>query len=104
MDGVMTNAHPGMHLSFDSRWFWFAGNKPRSVFEYLIIVSLETTTASPVSFASNNITYSFDLPSKAYGGNLCLMIYGKYVIFSGDVNQDGTIDISDMTPVDNDAS
>ncbi|MDY0344424.1 MAG: GEVED domain-containing protein, partial [Lentimicrobium sp.] len=66
--------------------------------------SLETTTALPVSFASGTINYSFDAPSRAYGDNLLLMIDGRYVIYSGDVNQDGTIDISDMSPVDNDAS
>jgi len=66
--------------------------------------SLETTTALPVSFTSNYIYYLFDSPSKAYGGNLLQMITGQYVIYSGDVNQDGTVDIADMTPVDNDAS
>jgi hypothetical protein len=32
------------------------------------------------------------------------MADGHYVIYSGDVNQDGFIDTADMTPVDNDAT
>jgi hypothetical protein len=50
------------------------------------------------------ISYSFDTPAKAYGGNLLLMITGEYVIYGGDVNQDGSVDTADMTPVDNDAA
>jgi hypothetical protein len=63
--------------------------------------SIETTTPVPVSFASGIINYSFDAPSKAYGGNLLQMITGQYVIYGGDVNQDGYVDTGDMTPVDN---
>ena len=29
---------------------------------------------------------------------------GTWAIFSGDVNQDGTIDTGDLTPIDNDAN
>ncbi len=65
---------------------------------------IETTTATPVSFAPETINYSFNTPAKAYGGNLQLMADGHYVIYSGDVNQDGFIDTADMTPVDNDAT
>jgi hypothetical protein len=63
--------------------------------------SLETTTAMPVSFAGGTINYSFDTPAKAYGNNLLLMIDGRYVIYGGDVNQDGLLDSEDMTPIDN---
>ena len=65
--------------------------------------SIETTSSNPVSFSSAAITYEFDSPSKAYGGNLQLMIDGAFTIFGGDVNQDGSIDTGDMTPVDNDS-
>ncbi len=63
--------------------------------------SIETTTALPVSFSGNNVAHNFDNPSKAYGGNLLMMIDGRYVIYGGDVNQDGYVDTGDMTPVDN---
>ena len=59
---------------------------------------------NPVSFAAASINYDFDLPAKAYGNNLLLMIDGRWVIYGGDVNQDGLIDSGDMTGVDNDAT
>ncbi len=66
--------------------------------------SIETTSAYPISFNAFTINYSFDLPEKAYGGNLQSMSDGKYVLKSGDVNQDGSIDTGDITLVDNDAA
>jgi subtilisin family serine protease len=66
--------------------------------------SIETTSASPISFASPLMNYEFDVPAKAYGNNMLLMIDGYYTIFGGDVNQDGYIDTGDMTPVDNDGA
>ncbi len=66
--------------------------------------SLETVSASPVSFAGGTINYSFNSPAQAYGGNLQLMSGGAYAIYGGDVNQDGQVDTADMTPVDNDAA
>ncbi len=66
--------------------------------------SLETTSATAISFTGSTVNQSFGLPANVYGGNLQLMIDGKYTIFAGDVNQDGTIDLSDLIPVDNDAS
>ena len=35
---------------------------------------------------------------------MLLMTDGHCAIFGGDVNQDGSVDTADMTPVDNDAS
>ncbi|MBK6966695.1 MAG: hypothetical protein IPH20_23065 [Bacteroidales bacterium] len=66
--------------------------------------SLETVSSVPVSMSSGSVSYSFDAPSKVYGGNLLQMITGEYVVFGGDVNQDGIVDTADMTPVDNDAA
>jgi hypothetical protein len=64
--------------------------------------SIETTTASAVSFATGPITYNFtNLASKAYGSNMKLMSGGYWGIFGGDVSQDGLIDSGDMIPVDN---
>ncbi|MFH1121850.1 MAG: hypothetical protein V1775_18675, partial [Bacteroidota bacterium] len=64
--------------------------------------SIETVSALPVSFAGSTITYAFDAPEKAYGSNLLQMIDGTYVIYGGDVTQDGSVDTGDLTPVDND--
>lgn len=65
--------------------------------------SVETTSATPVSFAAEYVSYAFNLPEKAYGGNLAL-IDGHYAIRSGDINQDGTVDTADMTLIDNSAA
>jgi len=66
--------------------------------------SIETTSASPVSFAAPVVNVAFDHPANVYGGNLLIMPDGYYVIYGGDANQDGSIDIGDMTPVDNESS
>jgi hypothetical protein len=66
--------------------------------------SVETTTANPVSFAGGSITYNFSTAaSQAYGSNQT-GIGGVFMIYGGDVNQDGVVDTGDITPVDNDAA
>jgi len=63
---------------------------------------IATTTFSPVDFSSETVFYDFtDHSDKAYGNNLLLMEDGKYVLYSGDVNQDDIIDGGDMSAVDN---
>jgi len=63
--------------------------------------SIETTSAFPVSFASGAINYDFSTAaSQAYGSNLKPM--GSYfVIYGGDPTQDGFVDGSDISAVDN---
>lgn len=73
---------------------------------YYIVVkhrnSIETWSATPVSFAGSVIYYNFcNAAAQAYGNNLKLM-NGHFAIFSGDSNQDGLIDSSDLIAVDND--
>jgi len=66
--------------------------------------SIETWNSTPVPFGSGATNYNFSSSAdQAYGSNLKL-ISGKYVIYSGDINQDGFTDSADMTPLDNDAS
>ncbi len=64
--------------------------------------SVETTSSLPVSFAGPVIDYGFNSPVSAYGNNLQQMIDGQYVIYGGDVTQDGVLDTADFSPVDND--
>lgn len=65
--------------------------------------SIETWSGAPLSFSGSTIYCNFTTAaSQAYGSNLKL-ISGQYVIFGGDVNQDGFIDTGDMSPVDNDS-
>lgn len=67
--------------------------------------SLETWSKFPqpiVPGAESN-SYDFTLSiDKAYGDNLTL-VNGKFCIYGGDVNQDGTIDVTDLGIIDNDA-
>jgi len=63
--------------------------------------SIATTTALPVSFAGTSISYSYSAPLAIYGGNLKVSSDNYYMIFGGDVNQDGIVDTGDMNWVDN---
>jgi hypothetical protein len=65
--------------------------------------SIETTTASPVSFSGTIISQSFGSPANVFYGNLGLSFDGRYLIYSGDVDHDGFVGVSDMTLVDNQA-
>jgi hypothetical protein len=66
--------------------------------------SIETWSANPVQLMGNTTFYDFtDAASKAFGNNL-LLKGGIYTIFSGDVNQDGIMDSSDIVIAKNDAS
>jgi hypothetical protein len=74
---------------------------------YYIVVkhhnSLETWNGIPQSFSGSVINYDFSTAStQAYGHNLKL-ISGKYVLYTGDINQDGLIDSGDMVQLNNDA-
>lgn len=64
---------------------------------------LETWSKTPQQFSSNYLSYNFTTnANKAFGDNMILK-GTKWTIFSGDVNQDGVIDIGDNTLIDNDA-
>ncbi len=66
--------------------------------------SIETWSASGQSFTSNQLSYNFtNTVSKAYGNNMILK-GSKYCIFSGDVTQDGFVELSDVVLIFNDAS
>lgn len=75
---------------------------------YYIVVthrnSIETWSKLPQSFTSGGTTaYNFTTSAdKAFGDNLKLKM-GKFTIFSGDVNLDGTVDASDIIEVYNNA-
>ena len=54
---------------------------------------------------SNGTVYNYDFTSsvsQAFGNNLKIK-GGKYCLFSGDINQDGIIDASDLSFTDNDS-
>jgi endonuclease/exonuclease/phosphatase family metal-dependent hydrolase len=70
---------------------------------YYIVIkhrnALETWSASPQTFMDDELTYDFTSSSnKAYGDNLKLK-GNKWCIYSGDVNQDGFINVTDLNLV-----
>jgi len=69
--------------------------------------SIETWSSAPIALQRNSdllSSYSFiSSSSQAYSNNLILN-NGKYCFYSGDVNQDGFVDISDIIEIKNDAS
>lgn len=64
--------------------------------------SLETWSAAPIVMtAGGNYNYDFtNAASQAYNNNI-IFKSGIYCLYSGDVNQDGTIDASDLALVEN---
>ena len=65
--------------------------------------SLETTTATAISFTAGTINQSFLTRANVFGGNLGLSTDNHYLIFGGDINHDGIVDFNDYVAVDNDS-
>ncbi len=68
--------------------------------------SLETWSKTAQPFTASLMNYDFTTAAaKAYGNNILQVDSApvEYAIYGGDVNQDGTIDASDVSNVDNDA-
>jgi hypothetical protein len=60
------------------------------------------TWSNAVTFSNSNPTYNFtSSQNKAYGNNL-VQVGSKWCLYSGDINQDGAVDGSDLGDVDND--
>jgi hypothetical protein len=65
--------------------------------------TIETWSANTIVFTANSLPYDFTLSDyQAYGQNLVAIGPYWYALYSGDVNKDGIIDISDMAMIDND--
>ncbi len=78
---------------------------------YYVVVnhrnSLETWSDVPVSYArGSSFIKNFISPGASYGDNMPLLVQSETWrgMYSGDVNQDGTIDASDLSIIDNDAT
>jgi len=66
--------------------------------------TIETWSSAGVSFVSSVAQYNFtDASSRSYGNN-AVQINSRFAFYSGDVDQDDIIDLSDLTIIDNDAS
>jgi hypothetical protein len=76
---------------------------------YIVTVhrnSVETWSATPQSFISDSLTYSFSGSASAAFGNNQIQVDNspvRFAVYSGDVNQDGTVDATDVSTIDNDA-
>ena len=70
--------------------------------------TIETWSSNPL-LMTNNLIYDFTTGAdKAYSDgvnpSMKQLADGKFAFYSGDVNQDGSIDVLDMLPAENDAS
>ncbi|MBK8983692.1 MAG: hypothetical protein IPM38_15585 [Ignavibacteria bacterium] len=64
--------------------------------------SIETWSAAAQTFTGDSLNYDFTTAAtQAFGSNMILKS-GMWTFYSGDVNQDGTIDITDGSLIDND--
>jgi hypothetical protein len=64
--------------------------------------SIETATASMISFAGSTIAYDFTTGAgQAFGNNEKDLGSGVFGFFAGDENQDGLVESGDMIDVDN---
>lgn len=74
---------------------------------YLVIKhrnSIETWSKNPVTFSYHTLTYDFTTDStKAFGNNL-KKVGNEWCIYSGDVNQDGFINSTDLLLIESSAS
>jgi hypothetical protein len=64
--------------------------------------SLETWNASPISLGvGGTVNYNFTTSaSQAYGNNI-ILTSGRYCDYSGDVTQEGSVDLNDVVSVNN---
>jgi len=63
--------------------------------------SLETWSMLPVFFTGNPVSYDFtNAVSQAFSKNLKILNDGKTSLFSGDVNQDGLVNLTDFTAIE----
>jgi len=65
--------------------------------------SIQTCSATPVTFSGSTVSYTFDAPAAVFGGNVMHMsgAGNHYAIFSGDITQDDIVDSDDRAAVDN---
>jgi hypothetical protein len=63
--------------------------------------SIATWSANAVTFNNSSNSYDFSTgATQAYGDNLVNVGTGVYAIYSGDINQDGSVDFNDYPGLD----
>ncbi|MBK9332387.1 MAG: hypothetical protein IPM96_08340 [Ignavibacteria bacterium] len=92
-------------LGSDGKGTFIFNNTANGVPYYIVVDhrnSITTWSASTNSFAGDTLDYDFTTAAtQAFGNNLVLKGL-KYAAFSGDVNKDNIIDVTDFGFVDND--
>ena len=101
--GTIVNSFPNLNLSTTGD-IVLNGITSISNGSYYITIrhrnSIETTSAAPVSFTGSTINYDFSTAaSQAHGDNL-LNVNGVFVIYGGDVNQDGLVNSNDILQIE----
>lgn len=69
--------------------------------------SIETWSATSNSFTAGSLSYDMTTnPANSYGSNVTQVDLSplRYATYSGDVTQDGTVDLTDVSLIDNDAA
>jgi hypothetical protein len=85
-------------------------NLSNSTNYYLLVKhrnSIETWSNTPIPFSAGTLTYDFTTAAnKAYGNNQIQVDTSpvKFAIYSGDVNQDGVVNLTDLVSINNDAN
>ncbi|MCB0728212.1 MAG: hypothetical protein KDD00_12160, partial [Ignavibacteriae bacterium] len=85
-------------------------NASNGVNYYLNLIhrnSIETWSKNPEMFSAGTMTYDFsNAANKAFGNNQIQIDLSplKFAIYSGDQNQDGNVDLSDIVNVSNEAA
>ncbi len=86
--------------------FYF-GNAVNGTSYYVVVNhrnSIETWSASTHSFTGDTLSYDFTTGASAAYGNNQEPVGSRWTIFSGDINKDGSVDLSDLSLVYNDAA
>jgi subtilisin-like proprotein convertase family protein len=68
--------------------------------------SIETWSSAVLNFSTDSLNYDFtSSASRAFGSNQIKVDTSplRFAIYNGDVNQDGSVDLSDLTLIDNDS-
>jgi PKD repeat protein len=105
--GTLVNSFPNVNLSTTGDIVMNGITTIPSGSYYITIRhrnSIETTTAAPVSFAGATITYDFSTAASQAHGNNLLNMNGVFVIYDGDVNQDGLVNSSDILLIESAAN
>lgn len=94
-------------LNSDGKGTFNFSNAVSGVGYYIVVNhrnSIETWSANPMTFISDTLSYDFTTAATtAYGNNLFLK-GSRWTIYSGDINKDGFVDLTDLSLAYNDAT